>query len=345
MKQQVIHCGTRRIGPGQPCYLITEVGTTCLGNMDYALRLIEAAADAGMDAVKFQMIDPEQLSDASVTYRFRAGGREYETNMKQMFTRLGFSQEEWATLRDACLARGVDFFATVDFIEGVDWLDALDVPMHKMGAWDVTYRSLVERIAASGKPLVVDLGPATQAEMDDLLAWAGGVPVIFLHDFHTSDDHQMNLRAVSHLLASQSWPCGFSSPGRDDDLDFAALGLGAQVLEKRLILSRQDMAFHADESLEPNELRHWVGRIRHVERALGKSAIVPSEVDRAHAREYYRSICTLRPVLAGEMFSHANLGAKRPGTGMPPSKLGEIWGRQATRDLAENTLLCEGDWQ
>lgn len=340
---KTLYIGQRPVGPGAPCYLITEVGTTCLGKMDYALRLIDAAADAGMDAVKFQMIDPEQLSDPGVTYKFHAGGREHEMNMKKMFTRLGFSVEDWGRIRDACRARGVDFFATVDFEAGVDWLERLGVPAHKMGAWDVTFRPLVEKIAATGKPLIVDLGPATEAEMDELVAWAGASPVLFLHDFHTGDDREMNLSAVSYLLETQPWPSGFSSPARDDDLDFLALGMGARLLEKRLILSREEVAFHADESLEPEELRHWVARIRHGERALGQAAIRPSRTDLAHSREYYRSVCTLRDIAAGEQFDAANLGAKRPGTGLHPRRLHALWGRRASRDLPVNTLLSEED--
>lgn len=338
-----IQIGSRTIGSNHPCYLITEVGTTCLGNMDYALRLIEAAAEAGMDAVKFQMIDPEQLSDESVTYRFRAGGREYEMNMKQMFSRLGFNQEEWACLRDACKAAGVEFLATVDFIEGVDWLDELGVPAHKMGAWDVTYRALVEKMATTGKPIIVDLGPANSAEMGDLTNWANPSPVLFLHDFHTADDREMNMRAIRHLADTQPWPSGYSSPGRDDDLDMLALALGASLIEKRLILSRNDIAFHADESLEPTELKQWTRRIRHAERALGVEAIRPSQVDRDQTKDYYRSVCTLKPIAAGAIFDSSNLGAKRPGTGMHPRRLNELWGRRATRDLEENVLISEED--
>ena len=225
MNQSIVETSTRRIGPGQPCYIIAEVGTTCLGNLDYGLRLVDAAADAGMDAVKFQMIDPEQLSDSTVTYKFKAGGVDHELNMKEMFTRLEFSDAEWKQLRDRCEERDVDFFVTIDFVKGVDLLEELGAPLHKMGEWDVTCRPLVERIAATGKPLIVDLGPATEAEIDELVSWAAGVPVLFLHDFHTSEDNEMNLRTVSHLLNTRSWPSGFSSPGRDDDLDMVAVAL------------------------------------------------------------------------------------------------------------------------
>lgn len=341
-----VRIGDRLVGPGQPCYLVAEVGTTCLGRMDYALDLVKAAAEAGMDAVKFQMIDPTQLSDPSVQYRFSAGGQQHTMSMKEMFERLAFSDDQWREIRDACVRHGIHFFATVDYLEGVDRLERLDVPAHKIGAWDITYRPLIERIGATGRVLFADLGPATPEQVDEMIGWyrgAGGGTVLFMHDFHTKDDRQMNLRAVVHLNERYPWPAGWSSPARDHDLDFAALALGSAYIEKRLILSRTLQAFHADESLEPAELKAWVDRIRHVERALGEPVIRPSDEDSRQSRDYYRSVCVMQPVRAGEVFGPANLDGKRPGTGMPTSRLPSLYGRKAARDLAPDTLLRDED--
>ncbi|NWG87657.1 MAG: N-acetylneuraminate synthase family protein [Hydrogenophilaceae bacterium] len=346
MKTETVRIGDRTIGPGQPCFIVIEVGTTCLGDLDNALRLIEAGAAAGVDAMKFQVIDPNQLSDTKVQYRFSSGGHEHSANMKAMFSRLQFSLDEWRTIRAACHAQGMLFFATVDYLEGVDLLESLEVPAHKMGAWDITYRPLVEKIAATGKPLFVDLGPGTEAEADELVQWfreAGGKTVLFMHDFHTTDEAQMNMRALVHLHKKYPWPAGFSSPGRDDDLDLLALGMGAHYLEKRLILSRFLKAFHADESLEPEELKAWVARIRRAERALGQEAIRPSDVDRKMSADYYRSICTMRPIAKGELFTPENIDGKRPGAGLPTARLPEFFGRHASRDLAADTLIKPED--
>ncbi len=341
-----VRVGERTLGPGQPCFLAAEVGTTCLGDLDKALRLVAAAADAGMDACKFQLIDPGQLSDPGVTYTYRAGGETHVANMKEMFERLSFREDQWAAIAAACRERGLVFYATVDFLDGVDLLDRLGAPCHKIGAWDGTYRPLIEKIGRSGKPMFVDLGPTTLQEADDIVAWyraAGGSAVLFLHDFHTSEDSEFNLRAIQALQARWPWPAGWSAPGRDHDLDFAALALGAHHVEKRLILSRSEKAFHADESLEPAELREWAARVRHVERALGRAELVPTRNDLAQSKLYYRSACTLVAVKAGEAFTPANLGGKRPGTGLGAARLPELWGRRAARDLAPDTLIGEGD--
>jgi sialic acid synthase SpsE len=341
-KHDVIWSGDRKIGTNAAAYLIAEVGTTCLGDLDAALELVDAGAEAGLDAVKFQVVDPEQLSDKSVTYKVHHKGEVKLTNMYEMFSQLSFKEDEWRAIKDRCDKAGVQFFATADFEAGVDLLDRLDAPIHKLGAWDTTYRPLIEHMGRSGKPILVDLGPTTEGEIEDLLTWAGAAPVIFLHDFHTHVETQMNLNAIAYLKDKYGI-AGWSSPGLDHDLDFAALALGAKVIEKRLILDRDSQVYHAHQSLEPGEMNEWVSRIRHTERALGSVEIIPSESDQEQSLLYYRSICTSQKVQAGEVFGPGNLTGKRPGNGMPTKKMEELFGRKAARDIAEDTLISEED--
>lgn len=346
MKIKVLNLDGRLIGGDENCLLVAEVGTTCLGDYAKALELVEAAFLAGMDAVKFQLIDPEQISDKSVTYSMNVDGVVQQVNMYDMFKRLSFNEEEWAGIARACKQKGMLFFATVDYLEGVDLLEKVGVSAHKIGAWDGTYRPLIEHIGRTKKPMFVDLGPTTKTEVQDMVGWylnAGGTAVLFMHDFHTQNDVQMNLRTISHLNDCYPWPAGFSSPALDHDLDIAALALGAAYLEKRLILSRSEPAFHAHESCEPTELKAWVERMRHVERALGKPEIIPSDIDLQGKRNYYRSICTLRPIAQGEVFTSENIGGKRPGTGIPTTRLDDFFGHKATSDLPADKLLEEQD--
>jgi len=338
--------GDHLIGAGQPCYLIAEVGTTCGGDTDKALRLSEAAAAAGVDAVKFQVIDPAQVSDADATYPVQVEGRTVHLNMREMFERLQFTPAQWRALAAAAAGRGLHFLATVDYPAGVDLLEELGVAAHKIGAWDITYRQLLERIGRTGKPMFADLGPATLEELDTAVRWyrdAGGSAVLFMHDFHTQDDREMNLRAIDFLNRHLPWPAGWSSPARDDDLDVAALAVGAAYIEKRLILSRRDWVFHAHESLEPDEFAVWVARIRHVERALGVAAVRPSARDLELSREYYRSLFTTRALPAGHALAATDLEARRPGGGIPTTRHAELVGRRLRRDLPAETLLAQED--
>jgi N,N'-diacetyllegionaminate synthase len=109
-----VRLGSRVIGPGERCYLIAEVGTTCLGNLALALELVRVAAESGIDAVKFQVIDPDQVSDPDATYPVVVDGRETRVNMKEMFAKLKFSEAQWREVAAACAVHKVDFFATVD---------------------------------------------------------------------------------------------------------------------------------------------------------------------------------------------------------------------------------------
>lgn len=349
IKKNLVSIGNRLIGQDEPCFLIAEVGTTCLGNLKKAKDLIDAAANAGMDAIKFQVIDPDQISDKSASYNIMINGVLQQANMYEMFTRLAFTEAEWMEIHQLCHSRGLLFFATVDFMGGVDLLERVGVAVHKIGAWDAAYKSLITHIGKTGKPMFVDLGPATESEVETLVNWyieAGGSSVLFMHDFHTQDDRQMHLHTIRYLKEKYpNWPVGFSSPARDDDLDIAALTLGSAYVEKRLILNRLEPAFHAHESLEPKELKDWVDRIRHIERALGKDGIFPSDADLEGREKFYRSACTLRKVNIGEQFTVNNLGAKRPGTGIPAASIPSLWGRKALRSLDENTLISESDFE
>jgi sialic acid synthase SpsE len=342
-----VDIGQKQIGPGEACYLIAEVGTTCMGDLEKAIRLVEAASKAGMDAVKFQVIDPYQDTQADAEYKVIWGGVEQTVNMRQMFERLVFPAQDWVTIADAAAKLGIEFLATCDYCAGIDLLENIGIAAHKIGAWDTTYKPLIEHIGRTGKPMIVDLGPTTQAEFDDLCRWysdVGGCCVLPLHDYHTELAEQMNMNAILHLFKTTTGPVGYSSPNRDHDLDFVALALGANVLEKRLILDRTENAFHAHESLEPDELRDWVLRIRRAESAMGVAAIRPSEKDLEGARKYYRSIATVRSIAKGDLLTSDNIDGKRPGTGLPTSRLNDVVGQRANRDLPADTVLSEADF-
>lgn len=348
MKNKKIKIGNKLIGGNSPCLLIAEVGTTALGNLKKAIKLIEAAAHAGVDAIKFQLIDPEQISDKSVTYPIISGNVEKHVNMYKMFQGLSFSIKDWEIIKNSCKKNKLLFFTTVDFIAGVDLLEKIGVCAHKIGAWDTTYYQLIKRIGQTKKPMFVDLGPTTEAEIKKLVALYkknGGTAVLFMHDFHTQDDREMNLRAIQKLNRLYPWPVGFSSPGLDDSIDIAALTLGSAYLEKRLTLSRKIPSFHAHESLEPNEMKEWVKTIRHVERALGSPVIKPSKNDLKGKKNYYRSICTLQKIKKGETLSSTNIDGKRPGHGISTFYMPKLLGKKVLKNLNKNHLLKISDYK
>jgi sialic acid synthase SpsE len=348
MNKGSIRVGDRAIGSGYPVFLIAEGGTTAIGDLERAKRLTDMAKEAGFDAVKFQTIGADSnISDQNTLYRYKdVHGNMIEENMYEMFKNLAFMTDEWMEIADHARKQGIFFFSTVDYLEGVEVLEKCHVPLHKMGSWDVTYEPLIVRIAQTGKPLMVDLGPATLSDivrLVDLHQKHGTGEVILLHDFHTEEFGEMNMSTIPFLQKALGMPVGFSAPGRNADLDVVALALGAHVIEKRITLSRADPGHHHAISLESGELKEWVNRIRSMEKCLGSFEVKPSTGDLTDADKYFRSICTLRDVKKGEAYSAGNLDAKRPGTGIPSRFLEWFYHRRAPRDLARNTLLTWED--
>lgn len=343
MTETAVTIDGKHIGPGHPCYLIAEVGTTCMGDLSIASNLIDAAADAGADAVKFQVIDPYQDVQDDAMYRVVWGGEERMVNMREMFEQLSMTEAEWFEVRDHCNDRGVTFLATCDYVAGVEMLDRIGIAAHKIGAWDSTFRPLIEAMGKSGKPMIADMGPTTEDELRDILDWylgVGGSTLIPLHDFHTDLHAEMNMRAIHRLRAVAGGVAGFSSPNRDNDNDFVALALGADIIEKRLILSREHQTLHAHESMEPAEFADWVQRIRNVEVALGSETIRPSGNDLAGAVKYYRSLVAATDIPAGTALTEDMLACKRPGSGLASAAIGALIGRTAATDIREGTLIA-----
>lgn len=339
------------IGDGHPIFLVAEAGTTCNGDLATAKALTDAAAEAGFNAIKFQTIDPYQIADKGMVYEYSNSKGEASENMIKMFEGLTFTPDQWRELAGYVRSCGLVFFSTVDHLSGVDLLEGLDVALHKMGSWDVTYEPLIVKIARTGKPVMLDLGPA---ELEDVVRYmklfqengtpCGGGDVILLQDFHTSDPAQMNMRNIPYLKRMFGLPVGFSAPGIQDDLDLVSVALGANVVEKRITLSRQQEGHHHLLSMEPQEMAFWVERIRFAEASLGCEEVRPSDSDKSDAKKYYRTLHTTQPVKAGQTLSVDNLDGKRPGIGIHTRYLELILGRPARRDLPENHLLSWEDF-
>jgi sialic acid synthase SpsE len=342
MTAKEINIRDRKIGDGNACFLVAEAGTTCNGEISIAKELIDASAATGFDAVKFQTIWPEQISDKSITYRYKTLNGWDEENMFEMFKQLTFRPEEWKELAEYALSKKIIFFSTVDYLKGVEILEDCNVPIYKLGSWDITYESLIIKIAEKEKPVMLDLGPAYLSDLVrfmELCQRHGTAETILIHDFHTRVPGEMNMRNIGYLKQTFGTPVGFSSPDRSIDLDIIAVAEGANVLEKRITISRELAGHHHVLCLEPNEIPSWNQRIRFAEEALGSLKIRPSEADLLDAKKYFRSICTTRSIRKGETFSVDNLDGKRPGVGIPTKFLDVYLGRKAKKDFKKDTLL------
>lgn len=343
-----IRVGARRVGPSEPIFICVETGVTHGGDLTAAKRLVDAAKAGGADAVKFQVIGAEAImSDRSVVYSYETTRGTCRENMFEMFKKLEFTRAQWRELRDYAAKRDIIFFATTDYEEGVELLEELDVPAYKACSWDMTHLSLLRRMARTGRPVICDTGPTTLADLLKVVEVVCGEErnpqIAFLHATHSSEPADVNMLSISYMREVFRKPVGFSSLGRDSDLDCMAVGLGADIIEKRLTLSRDAGGHHHILSLEPEELATWVTRMRRLEAATGVPGVRPSAEDLRQSRLYWRSLVAGRNLPAGTVLTAAMLSCKRPGHGLVPELLPMVVGRTLRRALKADDLLSWED--
>jgi sialic acid synthase SpsE len=335
--------GDRAVGPGHPAFVVVETGTTCNGDLDTAIALIDAAKAGGADGVKFQLIGPEFfMSDTSVTYEYEWAGGKRSENMFDMFKGLKFEPSEWREIRDHCVASGLVFYATVDYIPGVELAESLDVAAYKLSSWDLGNLPLIREMARTGKPIQLDLGPARLGEIEkaiDAVVAEGNDQIVLIHCSHSTTDDGINVRSVPYLEKTFDLPAGYSCDSRDHVPDLAAVALGARLLEKRVTLDRSFEGHHHLKALEPAEFGEWVEMVRHCERVLGVDAVRPSPEDLRQKELYFVSVTADEDIPAGETITIDKLACKRPGTGIAPEFVELLVGRTAKRDIRRNELL------
>lgn len=282
------------------------------------------------------------MSDRSVVYEYEwAGGRRKE-NMYEMFKKLECTLEEWRQIRDHCAKKRILFYASVDYLAGVDMAEELGVPAYKLSSWDVTNIPLIRKMAKTGKPIQVDLGPAQLqeiAELINIVRSEGNENIVLVHCSHSSTPEGVNIRTVPYLQQAFGLPVGYSADSRDPTPDLLALALGAHLIEKRLTLDHTYPGHHHIKALEPHEFRDYVSMIRKGEKMLGQYAVKPSEQDLEMREKYFVSIVAEVDIPKGSVITPEMLSCKRPGTGLPPSFIEMIVGRTARRHIKRNELI------
>lgn len=342
-----IRIAGRPIGPGHPTYIIAELSANHNQDLQQAIRLIEAAKEAGADAIKLQTYTPDTLTIDSDKEFFRIQGTIWEgKNLYKLYGE-AFTPWEWhAQLKRAAEDLGLHLFSTPFDPSAVDFLSELDVPAFKIASFEVVDLPLVARIAATGKPIIMSTGMATLAEIDDAvqaIRAAGGQELALLKctSAYPSPPEAMNLRTIPHLAAAFDLPVGLSDHTLGVAVPVAAVSLGACIIEKHFTLSRAvpgpDSAF----SLEPHEFRQMVDEVRVAERALGIVSYAVTEAEQP-SRVFRRSLFVVQDVRAGEEFTAENVRSIRPGYGLAPKFLPEVLGRRATRDIERGTPLSWG---
>lgn len=333
----------RVIGVDRPLFIIAEAGVTCNYDLQLTRQLIDVVHDAGADAIKFIFWFPEEImSDKSISYSYETVTGIQSENMYEMLSALRFTLDEWSEIKRYADDRNVILFSTVNSPSGIEYAEKLGLDAYKLSSWDYTYFPLWHRIAAIGKPMIIDTGPVNTLEVAkviQLMKDAGNDQGILLHCPHTDNPPELNMRSIPYLRSAFNTLVGYSSKGRESETDIMAVTLGAVVLEKRLTMSRALPGHHHVLSLEAEEFKAWVRMVRKIQTALGAFDLVPSSTDLAERRKWFRHLVANADLPKGTRLSPEMLAAKRPEGGVSPEFIEFFIGRELKRDLRYNEAI------
>jgi N,N'-diacetyllegionaminate synthase len=334
----------RFIGPNEPIFIAAEIGVTCNYEIHRAKTLIDVASEAGADAVKLAFHFPDELlSDHSVTYKYPTVRGEEEENMYEMFNYLRFSYDEWEELKAYADSKDLLMFCSLaGGFEGIEYAEKLELPMHKLGAWDLLDERQWKRLKGSGKPLIIDVGTITEEEMGWMMDKIKGLDVVLLHEYHSHNYNEMNIRSIKYIRDKFNVLTGFSSPDTYDVNDFMSIAQGAVVLEKRVTTDRSSQGHHHIISKEPEEFKKYVQLVRQAEVSLGEYKIQPTKKDLEERGRFFKRIVASKPIKKGEMFTEDNLACRRPSTeGISSRYYFSVVGRIADKDYEINQPITE----
>lgn len=327
-------------------FIVAEAGVNHNGDTDMALRLIDVAAAAGCDAVKFQTFRAGALVSRhaqTAAYQKANGGGESQLEMLKKFE-LPYDRHQ--QLKDHATNRGIMFFSTAFDMESIDMLRELDIPVWKIPSGEITNYPYLVRVAQMGKPVLLSTGMSTRAEVAeavDVLTGHGTdrdrLCILHCNTEYPTPMQDVNLRTMAKLGEYFGTAFGYSDHTPGDTIAVAATALGARVLEKHFTLDCTLPGPDHRASLEPDELKAMVAAVRNIEQALGDETKQPSPSEEKNKIIARKSLVAARPIRAGERFTPENVTAKRPANGLSPMRWMDVLGRTASRDFAEEELI------
>lgn len=344
-----LRIGDRPVGPGFAAYLVAEIGLNHNGDMELARRTIEAAREAGADAVKFQSYRTEDfITDRTLTYSYESGGRTVTEAQYDMFKRCELNAEDLGALAAHCAHLGIGFHSTPTSEAGVRELVALGVGVLKNGSDYLGHLPLIAAMGASGLPSVLSTGMATVGEIDEAVAAfraTGNDALILLHctSQYPTPAEDVNLAAMTTLAERYGCLVGFSDHTDGALAAAAAVARGACWVEKHFTLDRElpgpDHRFSADRAA----FSAMVAAVRYVERALGGDALGPTAGEQASRTAFRLSCVAARALPAGHCLAAEDIAFRRPGDGLRPAEQPTLIGRALARALVEGDPICHED--
>lgn len=324
--------------------IIAEAGVNHNGSLQMAKALVDAAAEAGVDYVKFQTFRTEDLVTTTAKkaqYQQKNTGEEDESQFR-MLKKLELSVSDHEALIDYCKERGVKFLSTAFDLQSIDLLRSLGIDIWKIPSGEITNYPYLRKIAGYNQDVILSTGMSTEADISaaiDVLTEHGQdldkVTLLHCNTQYPTPYEDVNLKAMVSMRKFTG-RVGYSDHTKGIEVPIAAVALGAEIIEKHFTLSKDLPGPDHKASLEPSELSAMVKSIRHIEKALGDCIKKVTDSERNNIEIARKSIVASCPIRKGEIFSDENLTTKRPGSGISPMRWKEVIGKSANRDFAQD---------
>ncbi len=346
-----IKIGNTVIGKGEPVFIVAEISCNHQQKLEQAMALIDAAAHAGADAVKFQTFTPDTITIDSHEKWFNVGGKDNPSSWKgKTFYELykeAYMPWEWhAALKKKAEGLGLTFFSTPFDSTAVDFLEKLGVPCYKIASYECTDIPLLKKVASTGKPVIISIGFATLEEVElsiSTLKKHGSGEIVVLHCTTSYDKAAIsgatNLRTIPDLNSRFNVLSGFSDNMGGIDAPALAAAVGAVVIEKHLLLKHDGKILDDRFSLDTVEFKKMVEKIRWQEKTMGNVHYGPNTEAEEYNKQFRRSLFAVKDISKGEAFNLENIRSIRPAYGLPPKHLEEILGKKASCAIKRGTPL------
>ena len=326
-------------------FIIAEAGDNHNGSLEFAFQLVDKAAEAGADCVKFQtFVTEEVISKRAEKAEYQKESTGAEESQYEMVKKLELSFENFKELQRYAQEKGLTFLSTPFDIPSVDFLASIHVPYFKIPSGEITNLPYLIRIAQTGRDIILSTGMAEMDEIETAVRilrehGAGEISLLHCNTEYPTPMEDVNLRAMLSLKEKFGVKVGYSDHTKGIEVPIAAAALGAEIIEKHFTLDHNMEGPDHKASLEPDELKAMVDGIRNIEKALGSGIKTASNSEKKNIDIARKSIVARKKIVKGETLTEENLAVKRPGNGISPMKWYEVIGTTAVRDFDEDEMI------
>jgi N,N'-diacetyllegionaminate synthase len=342
-----IEIAARRVGSGNPCFVIAEVAQAHDGSLGTAHAYIDAVAKTGVDAVKFQT--HIAAAESTPSEQFRVKFSRQDATRYDYWRRMEFTTPQWRELAQHARDAGLIFLSTPFSLEACDLLEDLHVPAWKVGSGELTNLPMLKHLAQTRKPVILSSGMASWEELDTAVAFISphtSVAVMQCTTTYPCPPEKVGLNVLGEIRDRYRLPVGLSDHSGTIYAGLAAVALGVNLLEVHVVFSRECFGPDVPASITTEELRQLVDGVRFVEHALAspidKQQISTEMTDLKIL--FGKSVVASRDLPSGHTLSRADLALRKPGSGIPAARLDKVVGRRLRQSVAANTILSEADF-